>query len=103
MLVNLSPFPLKVGVDSSNKNVNAGQIAIFPLDPGDAPARYRVDAVGNNGSATVANSAYRVDNNSRLIMVVIPDRHAQGNAPVSLRLLTDSVQMKAAPDPDAPR
>lgn len=65
--------------------------------PGDAPVKYRVDAVGkNNEAVTLASNAYRLDKDSRLIILAIPNANAQGRAPVSLRILTDPVNMKNA-------
>ncbi|MEO8614676.1 MAG: hypothetical protein ABI600_06005 [Luteolibacter sp.] len=103
MLINLSSIPLMVGIDATTTKIDPTNRGLFPLAPGDAPTRYRVDAIGPTGSVTIANSAYRVGANSRLIMMAIPDRSPQGQAPISLRMVTDAVQSIPINTPAVPR
>ncbi|MEO8614677.1 MAG: hypothetical protein ABI600_06010 [Luteolibacter sp.] len=91
MFVNLSSIPLKVEIDGTVKAIESGANSLFRLAPGDEPARYRVDTAQTTGSITLANSAYRTDQKSRLILLAFPDPTAQGKANTSLRILTDSV------------
>lgn len=102
VLMNLTPVPLKVGVDSKTAAVAPAGNALFPLQPGSAAsARYRVDAVAGTKAVTIANSAYTVGKDSRLLMFVMPDENSTSPAKITVRLIADPVRAPQPPPAQA--
>ncbi|MES2996917.1 MAG: hypothetical protein V4733_08915 [Verrucomicrobiota bacterium] len=90
LFVNLTPLRYRAAFDSQLGEIAANDLHSFTLANGDAPVRFRIDAVGANGQTkTMLNSSYRVPATDRLLLVAFPDNLAMGPVPVGIQILTD--------------
>lgn len=90
VIVNFSPRPLAVYFTTKPVFIQPNGHATIKIPTSDKDSiRYRIDTKVDNKVVTVTNSSYRLEKNTRLIMIASP---AQGNVktnPLDFRIIND--------------
>ncbi|MCP5537148.1 MAG: hypothetical protein H7A51_13085 [Akkermansiaceae bacterium] len=89
VVVNYTKLPLAVYFTKRPLVLRPNSHKSTRLPVVDGPVRYRIDTSVNGKTVTVSNSSYKLQKNSRLIILALPSpAKAKGN-PVALRMIND--------------
>lgn len=94
IVVNLSELPIKIYLTKKGVFIPPSKSAILKTpSSGKESFRYRIDASNGKKLVTVSNSSYRINDNSRIIILALPG-HKTKNAPFALpklQIISDSI------------